>query len=98
MINKKQNLLIKIDEAIYIINKMLLNDNNFVDNDNFGIIKNIQITLSKLKYRIEKEEKVDIVLLQYFDRVLSVSVRSFEGTHLDDLLWEINNLLNPYKP
>lgn len=46
-----------------------------------------------MKVKIESQEVVSRQLMIDFGKVLSVSIRAFDGTRIVELLWKINTKL-----
>jgi hypothetical protein len=83
----------KIDKAHSQILKMIEASQGVADKDSLGMFYLVEDVLKRMKLQIEESGNVDKSLYEEFNKVKRISVRAFEGTDLDDLIWDINSLL-----
>ena len=79
-----------LEAAHQQIRKMLKASTSVADPGSLGVFQLVEDVLTRMVDAIENQSPMDEELLEEFKKVLSISVRAFEGTKLDDLLWKID--------
>lgn len=84
----------KLNEVHELMENIVNKNKNDIDNSQLNVFEAMAMTLKELRDKVENQQALNRHLLSDFDKILSVSVRVFDGTRIDDLLWKINKELN----
>lgn len=85
-----ENKLIEVHKLLQDIAK---SSKNKLDSGQLNVFIAMAITLKEIKEQVENQQVIDRHLMRDFDKVLSVSVRVFDGNRIDQLLWDIDSEL-----
>ncbi|MBF9255139.1 hypothetical protein I2I11_17705 [Pontibacter sp. 172403-2] len=72
----------------------IINTNkSIIDDGQLNVFKVMTLTLKEIRDKVDNQQSLDRQLLNDFGKALSISVKVFDGTRIDDLLWNINTEL-----
>jgi phage tail protein X len=80
-------------KALAKISQMINANKGIADENSLGLFYLIESVLKRIVGTIDQDGTVEMGLYEEFNKVKQITVRAFEGTVLDDLIWQISSNL-----
>jgi hypothetical protein len=80
-------------KALAKISQMINASKGIADENSLGMFYLIESVLKRIVGTIDQDGTVEMGLYEEFNKVKQITVRAFEGTVLDDLIWQISSNL-----